>query len=578
MTIIDADRTAIDSLVAPTPFPGSFAVSYLRVSTKEQAEKGGQAEGFSIPAQREANQRKADQLGATIIEEFVDAGESARKADRPELMRMIQYVAKHKTNYCIVHKVDRLARNRADDVTIHLALKDAGVTLVSATENIDETPSGMLLHGIMSSIAEFYSRNLATEVVKGLSQKAAQGGTVTKAPIGYRNVGVRDEFGREVRTVEIDEERAPLVRWAFQVFASGDWTTSQLHQELVARGLTTAASPRRPSRPIGKSSVHRMLTNPYYKGSVRYQGVTYAGVHEAIVPNEVWDQVQTVLGTHRSAADATQVHEHYLKGTVFCGQCGSRLLVCNAKSSQGTIYPYFVCASRHGGRGDCARQAMLIEQVERLIERFYTKVQIDPETIEAVSAMIHARFDEMMAEGAAEFADLASRRTQLEGEQQKLLQAHYAGAIPLDLLKREQDRITASLETIEHRITAHHGHYAAARENLDDSLKLLSNAADIYEHADDANRRLINQVLFKAIYIDEDNDVRVGYRNPYDGLSLSGLHADALSWAAEAKKMGQAGTATKGGPLVASSHLTRLGWLTGLEPATPATTTRCSTN
>ena len=113
-----------------------------------------------------------------------------------------------------------------------------------------------------------------------------------------------------------------------------------LHQELVARGLTTAASPRRPSRPIGKSSVHRMLTNPYYKGSVRYQGVTYAGVHEAIVPNEVWDQVQTVLGTHRSAADATQVHEHYLKGTVFCGQCGSRLLVCNAKSSQGTIYPY----------------------------------------------------------------------------------------------------------------------------------------------------------------------------------------------------------------------------------------------
>ncbi|SEA59282.1 Site-specific DNA recombinase [Bowdeniella nasicola] len=559
MTIIDVDRTAIDSLVAPTPFPGSFAVSYLRVSTKEQAEKGGQAEGFSIPAQREANQRKADQLGATIIEEFVDAGESARKADRPELMRMIQYVAKHKTNYCIVQKVDRLARNRADDVTIHLALKDAGVTLVSATENIDETPSGMLLHGIMSSIAEFYSRNLATEVVKGLSQKAAQGGTVTKAPFGYRNVGVRDEFGREVRTVEIDEERARLVRWAFQVFASGDWTTSQLHQELVARGLTTAASPRRPSRPIAKLSVHRMLKNPYYKGSVRYQGVTYAGAHEAIVSNEVGDQVQTVLGTHRSAADATQVHEHSSKGTVFCGQCGSRLLVCNAKSSQGTIYPYFVCAGRHGGRGDCTRQAMLIEQVERLIERFYDKVQIDPETIEAVSAMLHARFDEMMAEGAAELAALASRRTQLEGEQHKLLQAHYAGAIPLDLLKREQDRITASLETIEHRISAHHGHYAAARENLDDSLKLLSNAADIYEHADDANRRLINQALFKTIYIDEDNNVRVGYRNPYDGLSLSGLHADALSWAAEAKKMGQAEPSTKGGPLVESSNLTRLG-------------------
>ncbi|NLG45817.1 hypothetical protein, partial [Gordonia sp. (in: high G+C Gram-positive bacteria)] len=72
-------------------------------------------------------------------------------------------------------------------------------------------------------------------------------------------------------------------------------------------------------------------------------------------------------------------------------------------------------------------------------------------------------------------------------------------------------------------------------------------------------RRLLNQALFKTIYIDEDNDVRVGYRNPYDGLSIPGLHADALSWAAEAKKMGQADPATKGGPLVASSNLTRLG-------------------
>src|SRR5699024_9258335 len=253
----------------------TLAVSYLRVSTKEQASKGGQDEGFSIPAQRQANLRKAQEVNAVIVEEFVDAGESARQADRPALMQMIEYVKTHPVAYCIVHKVDRLARNRADDVAIHLALKDAGVLLVSATENIDETPSGMLLHGIMSTIAEFYSRNLANEVVKGLSQKAAQGGTVSKAPIGYRNIGVRDEFGREVRTVELDEERAPLVRWAFQVFASGEWSTSQLHHELVARGLTTAPSPRRPSQPIGKSSVHRMLTNPYYKGCVRYQGVTY---------------------------------------------------------------------------------------------------------------------------------------------------------------------------------------------------------------------------------------------------------------------------------------------------------------
>lgn len=248
---------------------------------------------------------------------------------------------------------------------------------MSATENIDETPSGMLLHGIMSSIAEFYSRNLATEVVKGLSQKAAQGGTVSKAPIGYRNIGVRDEFGREVRTVELDEER-------------GTSGAVGLPEVRVRRLDDEPAPPRAGgTRPddrtftravlLGQSASRRCIgcsRTRTTRAASAAKGVTFAGAHEALVPNEVWDQVQTVLGTHRSAADATQVHEHYLKGTVFCGQCGSRLIVCNAKSSQGTIYPYFVCGSRHGGRGDCTRQAMLIEHVERLVEQFYDHVQI----------------------------------------------------------------------------------------------------------------------------------------------------------------------------------------------------------
>ena len=173
------------------------ALIYLRVSTKEQAEAGGEAEGYSIPAQREACRRKAEALGAVVIEEFADRGESAKTSARPELQRMLAYVAENPVAYLIVHKVDRLARNRSDDVQIHMALKNAGVTLVSCSENIDETPSGMLLHGIMSSIAEFYSRNLANEVIKGSVQKAKAGGTIGKAPTGYLNVR-KIENGREV--------------------------------------------------------------------------------------------------------------------------------------------------------------------------------------------------------------------------------------------------------------------------------------------------------------------------------------------------------------------------------------------
>ncbi len=563
----------VRSLVDP-PASGALAVSYLRVSTREQAERGGADEGFSIPAQREANNRKAEQLGAVVVEEFVDAGASAKSADRPELMRMIQYVKANKVAYCIVHKVDRLARNRSDDVAIHLALQQAGVMLVSATENIDQTPSGMLLHGIMSSIAEFYSRNLATEVTKGMTQKAAGGGTIGKAPIGYLNVRTTDELGREARTVELDPERAPMIQWAFKAYASGNWTVSQLHDELTSRGLTSVPTPKRPGKPLAVSSVHRMLINPYYKGDVIYRGTRYQGSHEPLVPPEVWYQVQSVLTSHKSAAEATQLHDHYLKGTVFCGACGSRLMVSNAKNRHGNVYPYFVCSGRHSKRTNCTRGAILIEDVEHMIERYYERVQITPAHREALGGMLHHEFDRLMADETDELNQLTTNRDRLQHEQERLLHAHYADAIPLDLLKREQDRILGELHQVNRRIDAHHGEYADARAHLEDALNLLANCADIYARCDDTNRRLCNQAFFTKIYVEEDDELRVEYQRPYEMLLDPEVSGNALNWAQDSNKARTPANDSSG----KGSSLVRGVGPVGLEPTTYGLKVRSSAN
>ena len=193
-----------------------IAFSYLRVSTKEQARSGGGAEGYSIPAQRGACLTKAAQLGATIASEheYIDAGESAKTADRDDLQRMLQDIKTVRPDFVIVHKIDRLARNRADDIAINLLLKKYGVTLISCTENIDDTPSGRLLYGLMAEIAQFYSGNLAQEVMKGLVRKAEEGGTPFRAPLGYVNCKeTRD--GVEHSWVELDSERADIIRWCF---------------------------------------------------------------------------------------------------------------------------------------------------------------------------------------------------------------------------------------------------------------------------------------------------------------------------------------------------------------------------
>lgn len=496
----------------------SQTVLYLRVSTKEQAERAGEQEGFSIPAQREACQRKAEQLGASVMAEFIDAGESARSAARPELQRMLTYLAANPTKYVIVHKVDRLARNRADDVEINLAIQKAGCTLVSVTENIDETPSGMLLHGIMSSIAEFYSRNLASEVTKGLSQKAQSGGTISIAPIGYRNIRITDDIGREARTVEIDPERVALIRWAFKTYAQGDWSTSMLLEELTIRGLTTRPTAKRPAKPLTVSGLHKVLANPYYAGEVVYRGVRYPGRHAAITDTATWQRVQDLRAAHNSAGDRQLAHDHYLKGSVYCGSCDSRLIITHSKNRHGVIYPYFICSGRHRKRTSCTRQAVLIDWVEQKIEQEYAAIALSSEVTDSLTDRLTRELADLHATTARENQHLETERRRLRDEQTKLLQAHYAGAVPLGLLKHEQARISSRLSTIDHRLDGAASEDSRVQANLELCLTLATYCHSAYLSAPGTIRRQLNQALFSKIWVDEDGTVRLGLAAPFNNL------------------------------------------------------------
>ncbi|MDR2973888.1 MAG: recombinase family protein [Propionibacteriaceae bacterium] len=481
----------------------TMAVVYLRVSTKEQATRGGRDEGFSIPAQRQATYKKATDLGAVVVEEFVEAGESAKTTDRPALQAMIEYVKTHQVSYCIVHKIDRLARNRADDVHIHLALKQAGVTLVSATESIDETPSGILVHGIMATIAEFYSRNLATEVVKGMTTKASLGGTNGKAPIGYINTHTKDPLGRDIASVDLDPDRAPLVLWAFQAYATGNHSVASLRQELADKGFTRRPTPKRPANIPSVSAIHKMLTNPYYKGDIVFKGTTYDGQHPSIVDPDLWWRVQTILAAHLEARDKTQIHSHHLKGTLRCKDCDSRLILCNAKSHTGMIYPYFVCAGKHTRRTTCTRRSMPVDQIETLVEDLYRRITIPAHVVTALRELLTTEFDKLYASAKTDKTQAEHDRADLLAERKTLLQAHYAGAVPLDLLKEEQDRIARQLVLLDTRINASREVYENAKAHLDDVLTLAGDVHQLYMSLAPAERRLCNQAFFKHILVNE---------------------------------------------------------------------------
>jgi site-specific DNA recombinase len=522
--MIEATDRRID-MGAVEESPLTRAVLYLRVSTKEQAERDGDPEGYSIPAQREACKRKAAGLGALVDEQFVDRGESAKTADRPELQRMLAYVKQNQIDYVIVHKVDRLARNRADDVQITLALQAAGATLVSCTESIDETPSGILLHGVVAAVAEFYSRNLANEVMKGLVQKAKNGGTPGKAPIGYRNVRKFDE-GREIRSVEIDPVRAPLVSWAFEAYASGEWTQRQLLHELRRQGLDVPPTRTKPATQLSLSYIQHMLTNPYYKGTVRYRGVEYDGKHDKLVSPELWQKVQDVLRSRNEIRQKEREHPHYLKG-LLCGHCNSRMIVTHAKSRSGRIYPYFVCIGRHQKRNNCTMSAVLIDKVEELVEEHYATIQLPAELRETIEKNLRTELEAHYAEARKKHARLEKQRARLLDERRKLLQAHYAEAVPLELLRQEQQRIAAALAKIGEQEAATEDEQKLVAANLKRALNLASDCRAAYVSAPPHIRKLFNQAFFRKLWIDDSEHIRSELASPFDILLHPGVKAAA---------------------------------------------------
>ena len=495
--------------------------SYIEGSVVER-----EAAITEIPAQREACKRRVAALGAVLVEEFVDRGESGTTIRRPELQRMLAYVKENAITYVVVHKIDRLARNLADDVTINLALKAAGSKLESVTENIGESPSGKLMHALLSGMAEFYSGNLALEVVKGSTQKAKNGGTIGKAPLGYLNVR-KIEGGREVRTVEVDPVRGPLMQWAFEAYATGDWTLRPLLDELTNRGLTAPPGRKTPEKRLELSHFHKLLRHPYYKGLVRYRGVEYQGKHTPLVSEATWDRVQQMLASKNQAGEKQRVHHHYLKGSLFCGSCGSRMIIDNARNRHGQVYPYFVCLGRHQKRTDCTFKAVLIETVEEKVIEHYETVQINPKTRDMIEMRLSEDFAALREEVIGERKTLEKHKNRLLAERKKVLQAHYAEAVPLDLLRTEQARIADQLAYIEQRFAATDEHEAEINFNLRRTLELATDVQASYQASDESRRRLLNQAFFKRLTIHEDGHIESELTEVYDVLLNPTMRARA---------------------------------------------------
>lgn len=482
--------------------PATRAAVYARVSSFGQLGRDGDDDGYSLPAQVEACKREAIGRGAEVAKVYMERAESAKSDDRPVLQAMMRELPALGVKYLIVHKVDRLARNRLDDAVLYQKLVGMGITLVSASENIDETPAGRLMHGMLASFAEYYSNNLATEVKKGLRRKHEQGGTPHRPPIGYRS---KREWiaGQDIRTVELDPDRAPLVTLAFDLYATGLWTTRRLAEHLTELGLRSRATRRVPERPLTASRVQEMLRNRYYIGIVTWDGRSYPGKHDKLTDQETFDNVQALLAAAKIGGDRPQVHQHYLRGSIFCEKCHGRLLY-GRHQGRSRQYEYFCCNNRtvRGRAIQCDAPHHAVEATEDSVsEDAYSELYLSV----GIPEQIRKELREQLSERTAVIRSEAERHERalkkIEAKQEKLVQLYYRDLVSEDVFASEQNKLKAERQAAERLQATATAQLDDVQEALEIALTRLEDIARAYREGTPLERRILNQAIFKRIDI-----------------------------------------------------------------------------
>ncbi len=480
------------------PDAGATAVIYLRVSSTGQL-TGHSKEGYSIEGQREACERHAARLGAHIVGEYVEPGRTATNIRRPALQRMLSELAEVQPTYVIFYDLSRVAREEQDALWLLAEIKRHGAKLESTLERIADDDTGLLVYTILAGVNAHRSRTDGRKVKMGLERKFADGGTHGPARIGYLNI--RETVGgKEVRTIDVDPERVELVQTAFEAFATGEHSITTLRDMLEEAGLRTRPTPTRPAKPLSRNGVYRMLRDDYYIGIVTRAGVKREGRHKAIIDPAIFEKVQRTLEAHRLSGDRTKKHAHYLKGSIFCGHCGRRL-VYGRHRGNGGVYEYFSCLSYQARRPSCGAGHLPVDAVERAIERYYRSVDMTPAEAEDVRCKLKEQVGVRLEIARKQSAKHTRRLRDLQNEQQKLLQLFYRDGVDEDVLRAEQQRIEAERTQARRWITSATHETEEAETTLEEALAIIQGCHATYLVADPELRRLMNQAIFTRLLV-----------------------------------------------------------------------------
>ncbi|MBA8759952.1 recombinase family protein [Staphylococcus schleiferi subsp. coagulans] len=505
---------------------------YSRVSTSEQSERG-----YSIHEQEQVLIKEVlKHFPGYEYQTYTDSGISGKNIeDRPAMKRLLDDVKANKIEMVLSWKLNRISRSMRDVFNIIHDFKEHGVGYKSISENIDTSEySGEILVTMFGLIGSIERQTLISNVKMSMNAKARQGEAITGRVLGYK---LSLNPLTQKNDLVIDKYEANIVKEIFDLYLNHDKGLKAITTILNQKGYRTINH-----KPFSVFGVKYILNNPVYKGFVRFNNyqnwsakrrsgksgenevILVKGKHEAIISEEMFDQVHEKLVTKSFKPGRPIGGDFYLRGLIKCPECGNNM-VCRRtyyktkKSKERTIKRYYICSLfNRSGSAACHSNSIKAEVVEAVIHKHLNIILSQPEVVgkiceDVIENIKHKQMDPI--ETVDDIDTLKRQKHKIKTQQARLLELFLDDQMDSTLLSEKQKELNAQLATIEEKIKAARNqqvnqpvtmNYKVLKVRL---IMLMNRFSASLKKADPEAKNQLMKMLIDSIEITKDKQVKL---------------------------------------------------------------------
>lgn len=481
------------------------AVIYARYSSDRQREE-------SAAAQIRACEQYCSRKGYTVVNHYVDEAKTGRNDRRAHFQQMIKDAKLGTFDIVVAHKVDRVFRHRYDAAVYKRELTKSGVVIEYSEQQFNRKDnSSVLMEGLMETLAEYYSLNLADETMKGLKENAYQ----AKFNGGYPPFGFEIIDGKYV----VNEYEAQGVQAIFKMCSQGKGYKDIL-QHLQSRGYKT-----RQGKDFGKNSLTSILSNPKYMGTYTFNKIkrsddgsrnshspsdeiiTVEDSIPAIISKELFEAVQQKKEANRKRPGAFAAkHQYFLTGYINCGECGAAMQG-KTSTNRGKLYFRYYCGDRERKVSQCDNPLIHLIELEDFVLDQISQRLLSPTVMPELLDKITQAYASRKTTFTSELSGLENQRSGLKAKIGNLINFIENGNVNTNVMARldENEKNLAIIETRIKDVRA-----AMSRQVLDRKQvsALFAHYQDLLNRKDpDSVRVLINTFLEQVTVYKDHVDV-----------------------------------------------------------------------